>query len=302
MRQANMTSGPWSATSAVRVDDDLGIREHAEFLGSNERLFGFRHVPDRPIRGAVLVCGSLFAEFRKNYRKEVELGRRLASDGVAVQRFHYRGVGHSDGEPARVTFDSLTDDALAAAARLQEATGRGVDAVVGTRLGGLVAIGLASRLSAAAVLWEPVTDPHAYFREAFRARSIVDLAAATDTAGRRSHEEEMRSNGSVRVLGFPIHRALYESLLEVGRDVASVGTPSPVLVIRVRPNSVNPRRDELVDRWRHAGAQVDVREVVSEGAWWLAGHEVRSSDGPLEAADVVGLTAEWLEGIIGDAP
>lgn len=287
------------ASSAVRTDDRLGIREEAEFFGREELLFGFRHLPRGEPTSCVVVCSPLIADFRKNYRREVSLGRALAADGIAVQRFHYRGTaGHSDGDPTAVTFETLTRDATEAAERATEVTGAPVRAFVGTRLGAIVAAGAASSFDDAAVaLWEPTTNVDAYYREGFRARQIRDLREQASTSGSTKNlARELEVQGRVDVLGFSVLHRLYESLRPHSLDQELSRTGTPVLLVQIgMSQDVRREYDELLQALRARGRSVEARLVRAGTSWWLAeadGNDVIQNDGSPEVVDV---TRRWIE-------
>lgn len=286
-------------TTAVRVDDRLGIREEAEFFGRSELLFGFRHLPREEPTSCVVVCSPLIADFRKNYRREVLLGRALAADGIAVQRFHYRGTaGHSDGAPTAVTFETLTRDALEAAARVTEVTGAPVRAFVGTRLGALVAArAVASHEDAALAMWEPITNVDAYYREGFRARQIRDLREQAATAGSaRNLARELELLGRVDVLGFTVLHRLFESVRPHSLEAELSGTGTAVLVVQIGASQELRREyDGLLRSLGAEGRSVEACVVRARTSWWLSeadGNEVIQNDG---SPEVVEATRRWIE-------
>ena len=61
--------------------------------------------------GGVVACPSIYQDLFAGYRDEVLLARSLAARGIAVQRFHYRGAGHSDGDVAGA-ITSLTSSSV----------------------------------------------------------------------------------------------------------------------------------------------------------------------------------------------
>ena len=75
------------------------------------------HLPDAPV-ASVLVCPSILTDLVSNYQRETRLSRALAADGIAVARFHYRGTGHSEGDPLAATFETMVRDAADALAHL----------------------------------------------------------------------------------------------------------------------------------------------------------------------------------------
>ncbi len=88
----------WARAVVGNLIEDAGFLVRPE--GS---LFVVVHrSADRAPSGLLTVCGSLFAEQHTDYRREVRLARVLASQGIAVARFHYRSVGNS-GAGYRVT-------------------------------------------------------------------------------------------------------------------------------------------------------------------------------------------------------
>ena len=291
-----------STNIASRVDPALAIRDEAEFFGpARERLFGFRHTPMGEPTSGVLICSSLFAEFRKNYRREVELGRSLAGIGFAVQRFHYRGTGNSDGRASAVTLDTLAEDALSAGARLTAATGAPIRAVVGTRLGALVAASVADQLRLEGiVLWEPVTDAATYFRDAFRAHRVSQMREqGRSPISRLAPTEELASRGQVEVLGYTIHRPLYESMLAAVGDRDAADPPRRVLLVQVSPKARPVASLAHIERWRELGSTVDMHNLEGEEPWWLAGQEDLGSDGSRVLAGTVGFTRGWLRDVLG---
>src|SRR5262249_37166411 len=146
-------------------DGKTGTTEEVAFIPSGTgQLFGVMHLPAGTPAAAVVIASPLHEEMVKNYRPEVLLARALAARGIAAQRFHYRGFGHSDGDPADTTFDSMLDDLAAAASHLSARTGLERVMYVGTRLGGLVA-SFANTNRDPIVLWEPVANSERYFRD-----------------------------------------------------------------------------------------------------------------------------------------
>src|SRR4051794_5208246 len=99
-----------SAQVARRVDAERGIVEEAGFFGEGQqRVFGVTYLPKAGAEAGVVICPAVFSEYDTTYGLEVGLARALASRGIAVHRFAYRGSGHSDGEPAEMTFDTMRE-------------------------------------------------------------------------------------------------------------------------------------------------------------------------------------------------
>lgn len=294
----SLLATPSDGGSATRVDREAGIREVAEFFGpGRSKIFGFTHLPlDRSV-GGVVICSPLQAEFVRNYRREVLLGRALAARGFAVQRFHYRGFGHSDGESNDATFDSMREDALAAANRLLEYSGVTNVALMGTRWGSLVA-GAAARnfVGAPLILWEPVVDASRFFREVFRWRLVHDLKEGIPSG--RSGEAliaELRDIGSVDILGYSIDLALYES--GAGRNLTQIVEEEPRSILLIQLNRNHALRREyadIVSRWRENGFNVETQAIPHDEPWWFGGGGGNLKQVLDLGNTMVDLTVAWL--------
>lgn len=282
----------------VRTDPQAGTSEEVRFFGPRAgQIVGTTYLPrEQPVGGAVICC-PLLAEFLKNYRKEVVLARALCASGIAVQRFHYRGTGNSDGESSDVTFESMRDDALAAAGLLAQRTGVKRIAFIGARLGALVAAAAAGESGdGPLVLWEPVLDARRYFKEVFRARLIRDLKE--QTVSRPSGDglaAELERSGIVDVLGYPIEKPLYDSLLGRTLDAEIAETPRPVLLVQMsRARTLRGEYGSLLERWRERGLAAEPELFGEEVAWWFPPNVWRAEEtheGPLELA---ALTTAWI--------
>lgn len=294
-----LTPEPAEAEPTWWVDPESGTREEPHFFGPGElRMYGCLHTPVGPSRGGVVICCPLHAEVVRNYRKEVLVARSLAARGLSVLRFHYRGSGNSDGESAEATFDTMRDDAAAAAEWLVERTGVASLAFLGTRWGGLIAAAAAARFEGSALaLWEPAVDPVRYFRDVFRARLILDLKEGR--ASRPSTEalvQELRDRGTVDVLGYGIDRALYESAQ--GHSLADElgDSPRPVLLVQIGQGpALRGDLEGLRTRWEDLGFPVEARVVAEDAegeAWWFSGPS-GATDTRAGTTALIDITTAW---------
>lgn len=283
-----------ASMAAVRVDETLGIRETAEFFGPPaRRLFGFRHEPLGEPRGSVLVCSPILAEYRRNYRREFELGRALAADGFVVQRFHYGGTGNSFGERSELTLDTMRADAFIAASLLPERSGSTFTAVVGTRVGAMVAASTVAHLHAhGLILWEPTLKGDDYLRDASRATAIRDMRVA-GTRPLRSTAERLREDGWIDALGYTIHRALYDSLRSEALEQSLPEPPATILLITSSSES-DRRLSRLEIEWGASGGSVHIDRIDDREPWWLASREAEGSDDAGSTRGIVQLTRAWL--------
>ncbi|SDI94518.1 bifunctional alpha/beta hydrolase/OsmC family protein [Aliiruegeria lutimaris] len=115
------------------------------------------------------------------------ISQRLAMMGIAVLRFDFTGLGHSEGEFQNTTFTSNVGDIEAAAAHLAE-LGMAPSLMIGHSLGGAAILKAAGRIDsvkAVATLAAPFDPGHVThnFRDALP-RIAADGAAEVDLGGR----------------------------------------------------------------------------------------------------------------------
>jgi hypothetical protein len=298
----------------VRHDAATGIREEARFLGpAAHRLFTVTAYPPGTPAGGVLICPPFGADSVANYRREVALARALAAAGLAAVRFHYRGTGNSDGDPAATTLDSMRDDVVDATTAVGAAID-GPPGLVATRLASLVAAAAAPALGAPALaLWEPVLEGRRFLRDAVRASRMREIstggprpaadgsdgaaaaggghaaaAAATNGVG---HAAAAADGGGLDVVGYRIPQALSESCAarRLVDDLEAASALAAVLLVGFGPGSELGRPlDAAATTLRDRGVAVTAQVVPTEETWWFA----RSTMAEHEA--VVGVTCAWL--------
>jgi alpha/beta superfamily hydrolase len=278
MKEGQMGTGP-ATDRATRIDHEAGIKEEIEFIGSGpERIFSTLHAPLAPPVGAVLLCSSILAELLAGYQEEVWLCRRLAAQGLAVRRFHYRGTGHSDGEAEDVTFESVCEDAHAVADRLREETGLARMGFVGTRVGAMIAASVGSRFPGSPMAFiQPLMKGEALFKEIGRSRTIWLMREEGRDEDAPPPEDMlaiMRREGWVDVLGYrlteSIHRSVSPRVLtdELGSD------SRPVQIVQVmKRKTILPEYQRFLDELDAKGFETDAKLVNDEIAWWF--HDTR---------------------------
>ena len=108
--------------------------ERLTFIGHDGSTLAARlDMPDGPHLATALfahcfTCGKDIPAARR-------IASRLAAMGIAVLRFDFTGLGHSDGEFANTSFTSNVDDLLAACAMLDK-KGMPPSLLIGHSLGG----------------------------------------------------------------------------------------------------------------------------------------------------------------------
>jgi alpha/beta superfamily hydrolase len=260
-----------SLARASRTDAGAGIREECSFFGPRgDRCFSVLHLPLGQPSAGLVICSPYQAELLCNYRREVLQARRLAAEGIAVHRFHYRGSGHSDGETSHATMATMLEDAQDAAAMLRERAGVEQLAFLGTRWGGLVAAEAAARISAPLALWEPVTDTARYVEEILRFKLTHTMKDDVNGPTQDELVSELHQRGSVDVLGHTLELTMLNSARSL--SLADLRGSSSVFLAQVGVTRTLRREyRELVDRWRAGGADVETLVVPDREIWWLSG-------------------------------
>jgi putative redox protein len=171
------------------------------------------------------------------------IAQRLAALGIAVLRFDFTGLGHSQGEFANTTFSSNTGDLVAAAEALG-ARGLAPALLIGHSLGGAAVLKVAARIpSATAVvtIGAPFDPKHVTHNFAGALETIgekgqaeVDLGGRRVTIGRRFVEEIAAEELGPAIAG--LRRALL--ILHAPRDaVVGIDNAASIFMAAKHPKS-----------------------------------------------------------------
>ncbi len=292
------------ADGPVRVDEAGRYREEASFIVvRGQRVFSMAHLPSAPARAGFIICPPILMDLVKNYRQEVLLARFLAAKGIAVQRFHYRGTGHSEGDDSEVSTETMVEDTLAMAERLRGQQGVPL-AFLGTRWGAHVAAAAAHRYPGAPlILWEPVGDPGTYFRELIRARLIRetkdprfarmsgDEVLSGGSPQTRRWKNELARDGRADILGYALWRRFFEagSGQQLGVILAASGG-RPVLLVQIsRQTTARADIVNLKQAIEEASGTCDIRLIRDDPGWMFDGnHRMK------EVATLLQVSADWL--------
>jgi pimeloyl-ACP methyl ester carboxylesterase len=283
------------ANVATRIDEKLGFVEEAGFFEGG--LFGVSYKPTARTHGAVVICPAILSEYDHTYSIDVSLARALAARGIAVHRLHYRGSGHSDGEPSEMTFETMLQDALAATARFSAEVGVEQPLILGVRFGSLLAAAVAAAGSGGSplVLWDPALSGRAYFRDAWRADMMFQINEGAKPATRDAFPALLERDNQVDVLGYPICKGLYESALErTLLDETGTGARRMLILRGGPPASARPKLDEAVEELRGRGCEVDVEVLDDALILWFQGPEMRRNARP-HVAELIARTVDWIE-------
>jgi alpha/beta superfamily hydrolase len=281
----------------ARLTDASGAQQIVHFFGPEaERRFGVVHLPATSAVAGVVICPALHSDFERTYRRDVLLSRALCERGYAVHRFHYRGLGNSQGTSSDSTFDTMREDALQAAERLRAIGGVDRIGFAGTRWGGLVAASAAAGDgSAPLVLWEPAVHAERYFREATRARAVRDAKEGKPTSTWDDLRDEMDRTGSVDVLGYAIDAGLYRSA--AGQELLGVlGNRSrPVLLVQMGAGR-GLRREYLhvAEALGADGFEIETHSVEGEEHWWFVGGFWEAVETRASTRTLLDVTTGWF--------
>ena len=304
MNDNGMNPTPVAGTAAHRVDHEGGFREDIEFFGSGtDRMLGIRCSPvdGGPVGGGVVLCSPVLAQFYHRYRREVLLARSLARRGLVVQRFHYRGMGNSDGDPRALTLETMREDVYQAKALLRANADVKRLAFLGVSVGALVAAS-ASGDGDPLVLDSPVVSGRKYLSKAFRSHMV---AMMKEEGGKPTTTEEMiarlESTDDLSLLGFRLSRSLYESLADRRLTNEFGDTPRPILMIESgRDGALMKDVEELAGQLRERGFSIDVALRPKEDPFWYVDNSA-PEDLPEEQSMVLA-TGDWISDQLTQAP
>lgn len=284
---------------AVRSDPAISTTEIAGFLGSGpDRLFGSFILPMGEPRACVLISSSLYAEHARNYRREVILARDLAVRGIASLRYHYRGTGYSDGDPAALALPSMCADAATALAQLRERCPGLPTGFVGTRLGSLVAATVARAEAATPVLlWDPISSAASFFRDAIKARKAGGMIAATQHGAAPAVEQDLWAPGFLDSLGYRLPVGLRDSLEDVALADRLGAERRPILIVTVVPGYEPTSQAETVAETVRTttGSDVDLRRIEGRLSWWTSRDSWDPDEDHPATREVISRSTDWLE-------
>ncbi|MDK9557685.1 alpha/beta hydrolase [Marinobacter sp. M216] len=180
----------------------------AFYFGPSESyLFGAFHPRQGASRNeAIVLCNPFGQEYLRAHKSIRRLAINLASLGYPVLRFDYRGTGDSAGDISGVSADQWVTDIGHAIQELQDMAAVPRVALIGLRLGALLAAKatLENDQVSRLVMWDPVVDGSAYV-EGIRS-AIVDA----QPLGSRSRI--IASDGTLHFNGFCMPPLFQESI------------------------------------------------------------------------------------------
>ena len=247
------------------------------FLDSpSGRLFAVHHRPRNAskIRGHVL-CVPPFNEEMNRCRSMLTLqAQALAALGFGTLVFDLHGTGDSEGEYRDARWSAWLNDICAAKNWLQAQPGGGLKAIIGVRLGAILAAEATVRLGLAAValiFWQPVLDGKIHLSQFLRVRMAAQLDRTDlpkETTATLRHQ--LATEQVVEVAGYEIHPELARAIdtarlldhkLNDGVNVLWLENASP------DKSEISTISMNAVNSWKSAGVNVDALAYAGPGFW-----------------------------------
>lgn len=281
---------------AERTDPTTGVHEEVEFFGPEpDRLLGLRYTPTflEPHAGVVM-CEPLLSQFIAHYRHGTLMARRLAEAGLAVQRFHYRSTGNSDGDIGALTLDRMHEDASLAAELVRASTGVREVAFLGVQVGSYPAAHV-SRSGAPLVIDSPPRTGREYLKNAFRSHAVVMMQNGVEATPRETLLQQLEDEGVITLLGARLSRSLYRSL--EGRSLLDeMGSePRPLLLVGgSQAGELKPATQRIRSDLESAGFDPDTIARRKEDPFWYVDHA--APEDHKESAELAEQIATWVRG------
>ncbi|MFV2000150.1 MAG: alpha/beta fold hydrolase [Acidimicrobiia bacterium] len=272
-------------TRIGRPDD---ATEEMAYFGASPRMYGVTHLPNGDRRASVVICSSTHAELLKSYRLEVVLARELAARGFAVQRFHYKGEGNSEGDLSELTLPAMVDAARQATSRILDNAGTGELVFVGVRLGAYPATILATEFDGTPlVFWDPVLDTDRFMKDALRTHAIAAIKGEAKPESAKQSLQRLDRDGSIDLLGYDIRSTFHSSIK--GKKLSDYSPEgSDVLVVPFG----NLDTEALAQVWANEGIPLATLDKADGGAWWLV--EEVTEDRLKRGENLAARTADWI--------
>lgn len=274
-----VTGGPAASRSAS------GFREVASFDAAGRLVFDVRP-PGEP-HATLVVASSLFAEFQRNYRREVLLSRGAAAAGFRTVRFHYRGTGNSVGTDTPPDLDSMTRDLRDIVQGVE-----GPVALIGTRVGALAAARARDDGDVPLILWEPVIDGGRWIEEVIRAALARELGKGT-SVNADTIRARWEADGVAFVLGETVPESIVRQIGVVSLPEIITGTGPVQIVQTSRTEKTKPDIERLVERLSASGLHAEVLPIVGKQTWWV--NEGGDLFRPMERDEA---TSRLIDGIV----
>ena len=259
------------------------------------RLFAVQHRPRAvaPWRGHVLCVPPFNEEMNRCRSLLTQLAQTLAGQGFGVLLLDLHGTGDSTGDYHEARWAGWLADIAVAREWLGAQPGGGVCALLGIRLGAILATQsyVAGAVAATSlVLWQPVLEGKTHLTQFLRVRMAAQLdrrdGAKENTADMR---QQLARGHTLEVAGYELHPALaaaidaarlLENSLPVGARVLWLEQASPAAP------ELAPASRRALDLWQTPGVTLAAMTYADPPFWQV--HE------RVNTPQLMAQTSAWL--------
>ncbi|RYZ52234.1 MAG: alpha/beta fold hydrolase [Proteobacteria bacterium] len=166
---------------------------------------------EKEMSEGVLIVPPAPFEMRRTQRAQRNLAQNLSKKGFHTLRFDYRGTGDSFGTSTDWSIQNWMADIRAAADHLRNAFGIQRISVVGTRLGGTLALkALEGQALRRFILWDPIVRGKDYYAQLEESHRFL--------VSRESDKPPYDRGGRLQCLGFALNETWIAELKELVLD------------------------------------------------------------------------------------
>ena len=226
----------------------------------------------------------------------VETARRMASNGLMVLRFDYRGCGDSHGTFDAFSIQDWVDDTLCvvefASQQYQTTSGTPPSSIslLGIRLGAAIAMDASTRNQTInrVVMWEPVVEGQSHFSQELRKKLVKEMVTTGNNSSTRAELiQSLKDGNSIDFDGYAISPRLYQELCSIDITSPVSSLPKETLIISVSHRSQpQPIHTSLHDSLISNGYQSTLHAIAIQPFWNLVGIT--------DCSSLIDITNKWL--------
>jgi alpha-beta hydrolase superfamily lysophospholipase len=280
-----------------------GTAEEMFFFGGlrGRKLLGFLHAvpPERNARAGkaeenaalgLVYCHPLAEERNQSQGVAVRTARLLASRGIPVLRFDFSGCGDSEGLLEEASAEDWIAEIGLALDVLREKTGVARTGVWGLRAGANLAARYADGRDdvALGIFWQPLPDLKMMMTQFLRQKLSTEMAGAAGAAGAagvagegmpgsaagqsgglsvKALVQRLEAGDTVEVMGYPVTRRLYESMLAAGAPFSGSRFAFPACVTAINEADAPPEGLKRMAETLSGGPPAELLHVREAPFW-----------------------------------